>query len=251
MKNQYFGDVNDFLKYDLVLTLVEKLDNTKAFTFIPMLTPNDDSGDGGLIKYDGGRRRDLERFLKRCIRDMYRNILNLRFFMASQDIEYRPYRDAEYFRHEDREEYFDSIDPEMLKGSVVLIDPDNGLEVKSMRKRNGHKYLRYGELRRIYDGIDDDSLVLVYQHIPRVKREKYFSAIAKRIRDATGAYPLCLSDNRIVFFILAKGALDRAWQVIRRYAHENGYAASRFDSASLQGLSPKHWGQRGDVTRDH
>lgn len=245
MKNQYFGDVNDFLKYDLVLTLAEKLDSTKAFTFIPMLTRNDDSGDGGLINYDGGRRRDLEKFLKRCIRDMYRDILNLRFFMASQDIEYRPYRDAEYFRHEDREEYFDSIDPEMLKGSVVLIDPDNGLEVKSMRKRNGHKYLRYGELRRIYDGIDDDSLVLVYQHIPRVKREKYFSAIAQRIRETTGAYPLCLSDSRIVFFILAKGALSRTWEIIRRYARENGYAASRFDSAPDLSPSPYAGVQRG------
>lgn len=48
MKNRYFGDRNDFLKYDLVLNLIEKTDNLKCFTFLPMLTQDDGSGDGGL-----------------------------------------------------------------------------------------------------------------------------------------------------------------------------------------------------------
>jgi hypothetical protein len=238
MKNQYFGDVNDFLKYDLVLTLIEKLDDTEAFTFMPMLTRDDSSRDGGLIKYDGGRRKDLEEFLKEHIHNRDRNILNLRPFMESQAIGYRPYRDNEYFRHEGREEYFNSIDPGMLKRSVVLIDPDNGLEVKSMRRGNGHKYLKYRELRRVYDGIDDNSLVLVYQHIPRIKREKYFPAIAQKISESTGAEPIYLSNNRVVIFILAKGALSRAWQIIEEYAHENGYAADRFSLPSSHGLLP-------------
>jgi len=43
MKNQYFGDRNDFFKYDLVLNLIEKIVNLKCFTFIPMLTEDDDS----------------------------------------------------------------------------------------------------------------------------------------------------------------------------------------------------------------
>jgi len=38
MKNQYFGDINDFFKYDLVLSLIEKIENFKCFTLIPMLT---------------------------------------------------------------------------------------------------------------------------------------------------------------------------------------------------------------------
>jgi hypothetical protein len=229
MKNQYFGDVSDFLKYDLVLTLIERLDDTRGFVLISMLTPDDGSGNGGIINYDGGRRRCLEAFLKRCVR-RDRRLINLRIFMSSMEhVEYRPYRDDEYFRHEEREDYFNSIDPRLLMGAVVLIDPDNGLEVKSMRRKNGHKYLRYGELRRVYHMAGDDSLIMVYQHIPRVKRETYFRETSLKIYSIIGAAAMWLSSSKIVLFILARdpGLGERAWQIIREYADENGYSAGR------------------------
>ena len=133
MKNQYFGDRNDFLKYDLVLTLIEKIDNLKCFTFIPMLTQDDGSGHGGLTNYDGGRRKELDDFLKSCIKKSSRNIKNLRSFMSNKNIEYHPYKEDEYFSHAGREQYFDSIASSILNRAVILIDPDNGFEVKSMR----------------------------------------------------------------------------------------------------------------------
>ena len=69
MKNQYFGDRNDFFKYDLVLSLMEKIENLKCFTFIPMLTEDDSSRDGKLIIYDGKWRKELDDFLKDCIKN--------------------------------------------------------------------------------------------------------------------------------------------------------------------------------------
>ncbi|TET40706.1 MAG: hypothetical protein E3J65_00355 [Dehalococcoidia bacterium] len=227
MKNQYFGDRNDFFKYDLVLTLIEKIDNLKCFTFIPMLTQDDGSGDGGLVNYEGSRRRELDDFLKSCIKKSNRNIKNLRSFMSGyKHIEYHPYRDDEHFSHTGRKQYFDSVDSAILNESVILIDPDNGFEAKSMRSGISHKYLKYSELSALYARMGSNSLILVYQHIPRVKREDYFAQIGQKVRRCMNTRgPICLSDNRVAFFIIAKTdeVLNKTWKVINDYAEENGY----------------------------
>ncbi len=49
MKNQYVGDVNDYLKYGLIRTLV-KGRHLKAGVFW-MLTDDDKRGDGEKIEY--------------------------------------------------------------------------------------------------------------------------------------------------------------------------------------------------------
>lgn len=196
-----------------------------------MLTQDDGSGDGGLINYDGSSRRDLDDFLKNCIRKSNRNIKNLYSFMSNyKNMEYHPYKDDEYFSHAGRKQYFDCVDSSILNRAVILIDPDNGFEVKSMRSGNGHKYLRYSELSILYDRMDSESLIMVYQHIPmflpRIKREDYFAKIGKKIcRCMTAREPLCLSDNRVAFFIMAKtdDLLNKTWKVINDYVKENKY----------------------------
>src|SRR5665811_1656612 len=96
-----------------------------------------------------------------------------------------------------RKQYFDSIHSSILNQSVILIDPDNGLEVKSMRSGTGHKYLKYKELGTIYTRMDSNSIVIVYQHLPRVKREYFFAQVGEKIGHGTNTKNLiCLSDNR-------------------------------------------------------
>ena len=231
MKNQYFGDRNDFLKYDLVLTLIEKIDLLNFFTFIPMLTQDDGSSDGGKTKYDGSRRKELDDFLKSCVKKSNRNIKNLRSFISSyKHIEYCPYRDDEYFSHARRKQYFDSVDTSALNESVILIDPDNGFEVKSMRSGIGHKYLKYSELSDLYARMGSNSLIMVYQHIPRVKREDYFAQIGQEVRKCMNVKgPMCLLDNWVAFFIMAKTdeLANKIWKVINDYARENAYDVSK------------------------
>lgn len=229
VKNQYFGDRHDFFKYDLALTLIEHLDFLDKFTFIPMLTPDDGSTDGRLTNYEAGRRRGLERFLKSCIQEGDRDIVNLRAYMRCRPrVQYAPYRDQAYFVHEHRDQYFEGVGDLLLTRAVVVVDPDNGFEVKSTRPANAHKYFLYSELERLYRRMCPESLLVAYQYIPRVQREPYFARIGRRIReqvDVSG--PLCVSDNKVAFFVLARAdeVLKEAWVVLRDYAGEAGCMA--------------------------
>lgn len=226
LKNQYFGDRRDFFKYDLALSFIEQIDCLNSFAFIPMLTKNDSSKDGNVTQYDGSRRKDLETFLRSCLLTSNRNITNLRTFMDGQEgINYLPYNETEFFSHQGRRKYFDGIDPSFLSNSVVLFDPDNGFEIKSMRNGNGHKYLKFEELSKIF-GKTSNALVLVYQHIPRVQRKQYFEKTAQQIKEYINIKNcICLSDNEIVFFIMAQcdELLDRAWEIAETYSNRNRY----------------------------
>ena len=73
MKNQYFGDVRDLFKYDLIQGILEGISTLQGFTFIPMLTENDPkSGDGNKRDFDkadrdgrpGTKNEELKEFLK-------------------------------------------------------------------------------------------------------------------------------------------------------------------------------------------
>ncbi|HNW38036.1 MAG TPA: hypothetical protein PKJ75_04205, partial [Methanosarcina vacuolata] len=46
MKNQFFGDLRDLFKYDLILNILEKNDSLQHLTFIPMLNKKDSSNEG-------------------------------------------------------------------------------------------------------------------------------------------------------------------------------------------------------------
>ena len=69
MKNQYFGDVRDLFKYDIIQTLISDSTYLDKFLFISMLTPDDESKEGNKIKYNrakaGTYNLDLLNFLNK------------------------------------------------------------------------------------------------------------------------------------------------------------------------------------------
>jgi len=228
MKNQYFGDTRDLFKYDLILELLFR-SNLKRFTFIPMLTKDESGTYGGKIDYSrakaGTRRVVLRRFLERCLKNDRRNIKKLERFFESNKlpkrIELTIYERDGYFSDKTRKEYFSAIKRNLLSKSVILVDPDIGLEVKNMKGRE-EKYVNYAELRILYGRMDRHSILLIFQFIPRVKRDRYFSKISEKLKEkVTGKSSVYfISDNQIVFFILAKGQrLQRSLgDVINTYA---------------------------------
>jgi hypothetical protein len=211
MKNQYFGDVSDLFKWDLVLEILTKIPSLNHFTYIPMLTPNDHTRNGMKIRYEkrnpGIRRKELVEFLRSRVKEGRRDIIELkRFFRESKltkELDITIYKENEFFSHEKREEYFAGIRKELLSNSLIEVDQDIGLEVKSMKGRE-EKYIKYQEVKLLFNRMDERSVLLIWQYIPRVKRKPYFLEISRRLERVTGSAPLYISDGRVVFFVLIK-----------------------------------------------
>jgi hypothetical protein len=234
MKNQYFGDRNDMFKYDLALTLVAEVAAPQAFTFVPMLTPDDAGTDGNLTDYSalGKHRPILHDFLVGCVGDpLRRKVTSLQDYMQTSErqVPYHPHMDAEYLNDANRPTYFSSISLEALEASVILVDPDNGFEVseKTMKRTGVHKYFRYSEFADLYRRMDDASVLLAYQHWAHVKRDQAFAAVAERISSVVpeASPPICISSGSIGFFAVAKNAdlPARLREVIDEYAARTGF----------------------------
>jgi len=211
LKNQYFGDTEDLFKYDLVLELLVKNDFLERFTFIPMLTEDTQNLHGRRINYDharaGTQRKELRNFLTSCIVENRRNIDELEGFFKfklPRKVYFTIYRKNEYFSHEARARYFSEIDERLLSRSAILVDPDIGLEVKSMRNRQ-QNYIAYDEVEFLFNRMDRNSVLIVFQFIPRVKRGRYFSQIGRKLKKILNSSSvLYISDNQVAFFLLTK-----------------------------------------------
>jgi hypothetical protein len=201
MKNQYFGDTRDLFKYDLALHCMEST-GLRRLTFIPMLTPDDGSADGRHVDLSkaraGSRNRPLVEFLEACTMEGRRDVRELDRFFEERDEELLTW---DRVLEENRSlQYWTELPREWLEDAVVVVDPDNGLEVASGR---GVKWLRYDELRFLYTGLGERSVLLVFQFIPRVKRSVYIPMIARRIMKRAGVGEVqWVTDGHVVFYAI-------------------------------------------------
>ncbi len=96
------------------------------------------------------------------------------------------------------------------------MDPDIGLKFKNLTK----KHLRFEEAKNLYDHMDENSVLMIYQHFPREKHEIYLCERAKKLEEITGDVPIYISDNEIIFFLITKknGAMrDNLAKIITNY----------------------------------
>jgi hypothetical protein len=208
VKHQYFGDRRDLLKYSLFEWALSEPSGSRRVSFVVMLTGPDGRSDGGKTSYEAGcfgARAELVSHLKGCLARGKRDVRELRSYFAGRGADYRPYGDEDLFTHSGRDAYFDSIPDDDLDDSLVFLDPDNGLQVKSMRRGNGEKFLLFAEAAGLLQRMGERSLLVIYQHIPRVKRPVYFAHVAGRLREECGAGEVhVLTDNEVAFFLLPK-----------------------------------------------
>jgi hypothetical protein len=210
MKNQYFGDRNDYFKYDLLIFLAEQIAGIQKLSVIWMLTGDDGSRDGQKVRYGkGARDRALYGFLQQALDagDGTRNVNKLEeyFREAGHRFSYCAYGAERLFLHRDRAAYFDGIPKENLDDAVVFLDPDIGLEVKATGKGNGDKYVTYSDLISAYDRMGEASILVIYQHLPFVHRKLFLYRTADKLMQRLKCpMPVSISDNTIAFIILTK-----------------------------------------------
>jgi len=226
MKNQYFGDVRDLFKYDLIQRVLQEITPQRLF-LIPMLTENDSSTEGKKRDFDGAEKasrpgtknKRLINFLnEKCKVDVdKRDFTEIKTYFESEDIRgVDIYKGHEYFNHGRRDEYFGNIPENSLCNSLVFVDPDIGLQIKKSTK----KHLLYQEVKALYGRMDKDSILMIYQHFPRTHCEEYLpKGRLNKLEEETGDLPLCISDKEIFFLFLTRNGKVREQlkRVISKY----------------------------------
>ena len=185
MKNQYFGDINDYRKYGLLRAIIAATDLRPLVAW--MLTPDDGGRDGNLTAYLEAPNRweshdqTLFRELKRLISsDQERNVALLE---ATRLLERSAYFSAVVPDDKDgRKGWFSRLQQCAESHDFVFLDPDNGLEVKSRprRRRNSSKYLHWEEVDALWSS---GKSLLIYQHFIREKRQAFIQRLLARLQE--------------------------------------------------------------------
>jgi hypothetical protein len=204
MRNQFFGDVNDYIKYGLLRAICDPQQLPLAVCW--MLTVDGDTNDGRRTGYldqpQSWRHMDphLYDLLGAAVRAKRRTVTWAR--------EHHLLPEACY--HErivppggpEREAYFGELWEIAPHSQIVFFDPDIGIEVPSVGyySRRSPQYVCWSELREAYDrGLS----VLVYQHYPRKKHDIFAAETIAELGQRLQAEDVWGYSTSSVLFLLA------------------------------------------------
>jgi hypothetical protein len=209
MKDQYVGDVNDFLKYSLLRGLVQN----DGLAVVWMLTSSDLSSDGRRLKYLDQptlfRRVDPELYdaLRQIVRSERREV----GAVESASVLPPTTRFVSPILADDvtgRAAYFEQVWRQVSDRPFVFFDPDNGLETASTPKgrRRSSKYLYWDELARAYAL---GRSLIIYQHFNREPRGVFLPRLAARIHELTGCHEVFgVSTPHVAFLAIPQRELS-------------------------------------------
>jgi hypothetical protein len=205
VKNQYFGDINDYRKYGLLRLLSGGGKITTAVCW--MLTPDDGRTDGRLIAYlqEPDKWRSFDPPLYDHLRELVMG-QDLRDVRGAETAAILPScRFAPGLLPDDAEvraKYFETFMDITKDCDLIFFDPDNGIEVRSKPygRRGSSKYVYWRELIETFSG---GHSLLIYQHFPRIKREQFIETMARDLAARTGADTLYSFRTPRVLFLLA------------------------------------------------
>jgi len=155
MQNQYFGDISDFYKYYFLKNI--SLEYKLGINWL--LTPNDGSNAG---KHIITKRKDVKlideklyMILEKSILINDRNILNIEKDYFNNNTKYFNDLYEKYFLEGIYEENAFNY---LINQDIIYFDPDNGIEIESIKKGNKYKYLSYRQILRYWN--ENKSLII-------------------------------------------------------------------------------------------
>ena len=205
MKNQYFGDIYDYIKYGLLRQL--SCCGNVSTSVCWMLTENVDRRDGRRVNYlqEPEAWRTFDPPVFDCLRTavLDRQERNIR---AVEDSGLLP-NTSFYSRlltdgSDERRRYFDSFLESSQGKELVFFDPDNGLEIKSVEYgRKGAS--RYLFLREVSQSFSAGHSLLVYQHMPPKPRDPFIKDLASSLmREIDSESVFVFRTQRVAFLLV-------------------------------------------------
>lgn len=205
MKNQYFGDINDYRKYGLLRAIIRASDMRVLVAW--MLTPDDGSGDGRFTAYltqsERWAKHDSVLYQQLQVLTARAQERNVRLIEATDLLRHANYyTDLTPDGAAAREQWFRVLLGRSTSSDLVLLDPDNGIEVKSKPYGNRHssKYAYWPEIEGLWNA---GKSLMIYQHFVREKRsnfiQKVLQSLKQRMPDSTVE---AFSTSHVVFFMV-------------------------------------------------
>lgn len=254
MQDRYVGDVGDYGKYALLRHLcgTDYLSDVRlgiVWCYFPNESHNDDGRHIGYLQRSDYRDLDpgLFRHLKRVVEGGDRNIdaiqnggllPNGTVFVGNPAAWFDS--EGQHLAPELREAKRDSWVAHSLNATsscdLVFFDPDNGIESKSVTKRDpkAGKYVFWDEISQFWNR---GQSLLIYHHLNRTRSaqqqiEDLRSAFRERLKLLDGPIPLRFrrSSARIFWLVPTKGMRKQLAARVMRML-EGGWAA-HFDIAS-------------------
>ncbi len=223
MKNQYFADINDYLKYGILRAIA----NSKLkICLCWMLTEDDNRNDGGKIQYiqdsEKWRKYDPALFdvMKWSIEKNKRSIDIAEKKCLIPDATYQPTLLTD--DRDEREQYFKELTDISAVSDLIFFDADNGMEVKSVKKgnKNSGKYLYWDEVERFAD----THSILVFQHFPRTNREEFVEGISQKLKAVSHSTSVtALITSHVGFFLVMHSCHEGRLKEACRNEIENWY----------------------------
>lgn len=174
MQNRYVGDVGDFGKYGLLRALCQPIKDDRAKLSLGVIwylvDGEEENNDGKHIKYlkdtsFGDCDQKLFDTLSQLVHNGQRDVKNIQNngILPRGTVYYDKIlkSDRGY-----RENWVKEAFEETAGCDVIFVDPDNGLEVPSVKPhyKHGPKYVFFDELLGY---LDRDQSLVIYQHLSR------------------------------------------------------------------------------------
>ena len=207
MKDQYFGDINDYRKYGLLRSLQASTNLDLLVGW--MLTPNDDRRDGEMRSYlrdpPGWKCFDPVLYLglasllaQSTTRGV--SLIESASLIPRTSFFSRPVPDD----RDARKDWCSELLAAAAKADLVFLDPDNGIEVASrpIGRKDSSKYLAWHELDDLWSA---GCSLLIYQHYPREARHEFVRALLSKLKSRTRAgLGAAFTTAHVVFVLLAQ-----------------------------------------------
>jgi hypothetical protein len=200
MKDQYFPDGRDYLKYHVLEELVRGIPVIRRLTILWMLTAPDNSGEGRIDFDDNPELPELTAFLRRQVALGNRRIRSMREYFRERAIAYTAWHDEPpYFTRSTRGDYFKDVPGRSLERAVVFVDPDIGLT----RGTPDNKHISLQEFQALYERLPARSILVLYQH--RQREKSFWWNWGTSLAADLSADVWWITDGALALYVIPKG----------------------------------------------
>ena len=202
MKDQYFGDINDYVKYGL-LRLFGKTGLRIGVCW--MMTSSDGRTDGRKIHYltNPHRWRNYDPDLFDCLVDAVKRDRNVRQIQRASILPNCTFYNDEVPESLDSRRLWTSQALKKFSDvDLVFFDPDNGIEIRSTRigRKGSGKFVYWIEMEETWS---HGYSLLVFQHFPRENRRQYILRLTGEVYNRLGGAEVVPIITSNVVYILA------------------------------------------------